>query len=159
MGITSAILKVREHRKSEKMKVLFTILFFVFGFTVFGQSNDEIKLTQTLKEFHQALVKKNTVSINQQTDKALTYGHSNGWVETKNEIIKNLESGYIAYQSYKEDSISISLNGNVASARFIADVKVTLKNNASSFHLKVLEVWLKKGNRWVLFARQAIKID
>ena len=126
---------------------------------VFGQSNDEIKLTQTLKEFHQALVKKNTVSINQQTDKALTYGHSNGWVETKNEMIKNLETGYIAYQSYTEDSISISLNGNVASARFIADINVTLKNKASAYHLKVLEVWLKKGSRWVLFARQAIKID
>ena len=111
------------------------------------------------EEFHQALVKKNTVSINQQTDKALTYGHSNGWVETKAEMIKNLESGYIAYQSYKEDSISISLNGNLANARFIADVNVTLKNKTSGFHLKVLEVWVKKGNRWVLFARQAIKID
>ena len=141
------------------MKIVTTILFCLLGLLVFGQSNDEIKLTQTLKEFHQALVKKNTVSINQQTDKALTYGHSNGWVETKSEMIKNLESGYIAYQSYKEDSISISLNGNVASARFIADVNVTLNNNASGFRLKVLEVWLKKGNRWVLFARQAIKID
>ncbi|HSN60677.1 MAG TPA: nuclear transport factor 2 family protein [Ferruginibacter sp.] len=141
------------------MKIVTTILFCLLGLLVFGQSNDEIKLTQTLKEFHQALVKKNTVSINQQTDKALTYGHISGWVETKNEMIKNLESGYIAYQSYKEDSISISLNGNVASARFIADVNVTLKNNAFGFRLKVLEVWLKKGNRWVLFARQAIKID
>jgi len=141
------------------MKVLFTILFFVIGFTGFGQSTDEIKLIQTMKEFHLALVKKNTVSINQQTDKALTYGHSNGWVETKSEMIKNLESGYIAYQSYKEDSISISLNGNVASARFIADINATLNSKASFYHLKVLEVWLKKGNRWVLFARQAIKID
>ncbi len=141
------------------MKVLFTILSFVFGFSVFGQSTDEIKVTQTMKEFHEALVKKNTVSINQQTDKALTYGHSNGWVETKNEMIKNLESGYVAYQSFKEDSISISLNGNVASARFIADINATLNNRATAYYLKVLEVWLKKGNRWVLFARQSIRID
>ena len=141
------------------MKIFITILFFVFGFTAFGQSNDEIKLTQTLKEFHQALVKKNTVSVNQQTDKALTYGHSNGWIETKTELIKNLETGYIAYQSFKEDSISISLNGNVASARFIADISATLNNKATIYHLKVLEVWIKKGNRWVLFARQSVKID
>ncbi len=141
------------------MKIFITILFFVFGFTAFGQSNDIIKLTQTLKEFHQALVKKNTVSVNQQTDKALTYGHSNGWIETKTELIKNLETGYIAYQSFKEDSISISLNGNVASARFIADISATLNNKATIYHLKVLEVWIKKGNRWVLFARQSVKID
>jgi len=139
------------------MKVLLTILFFAFGYTSFAQLTDEVKLIQAMKDFHQALVKKNTVSINQQTDKALTYGHSNGWVETKNEMIKNLESGYISYQSYKEDSILISLNSNVASARFVADINVTLNNKASLYHLKVLEVWLKKGNRWVLFARQALK--
>ncbi len=142
-----------------RKKVLLTILWFVIGLTGFGQSTDEIKLTQTLKEFHQALVKKNTVSINQQTDKALTYGHSNGWVETKNEMIKNLETGYVGYQEFKEDSISISLNANVASARFIADIKATLNGKPSVYHLKVLEVWLKKGNRWVLFARQSTKID
>ena len=141
------------------MKVLFTILSFVYGLTVFGQSTDEIKLTQTMQEFHQALIKKNTVSINQQTDKALTYGHSNGWVETKNELLKNLETGYNGYQSYKEDSISVSINSVAASVRYVADINATLKGQPSTYHLKVLEVWLKKGNRWVLFARQSIKID
>ena len=141
------------------MKVLFTILSFVYGLTVFGQSTDEIKLTQTMQEFHQALIKKNTVSINQQTDKALTYGHSNGWVETKNELLKNLETGYTGYQSYKEDSISVSINSVAASVRYVADINATLKGQPSTYHLKVLEVWLKKGNRWVLFARQSIKID
>ncbi len=58
-----------------------------------------------MKEFHQALVNKNTVSINQQTDKALSYGHSNGWVETKTDLIKNLETGLYHYHSYKEDSL------------------------------------------------------
>jgi hypothetical protein len=28
-----------------------------------------------------------------------------------------------------------------------------------TYHLKVLEVWQKKGNRWVLFARQAVRVD
>ncbi len=121
-----------------------------------AQTNEE-KLTTTLKEFHQALVDGNTVSINQQTDKALTYGHSNGWVETKTDVIEDLKTGYINYNSFKEDSISVLINGNVASVRFIADINVTLKGTTSDFHLKVLEVWVKKGKRWVLFARQAVR--
>ncbi|HMC99971.1 MAG TPA: nuclear transport factor 2 family protein, partial [Ferruginibacter sp.] len=100
---------------------------------------------------------KNTVSINQQTDKALSYGHSNGWVETKDDMIKDLEKGYIVYHSYKEDSLSISMNGTLANARFVADVSVTLLGNTTNFHLKVLEVWIKKGKRWLLFARQSIR--
>jgi hypothetical protein len=145
------------------LKKLLTILFFFLVAFANAQlappllGTDEEKLTATVKEFHQALVNKNTVSINQQTDKALSYGHSNGWVETKADVIKDLETGYISYQSYKEDSISVLINGNMANVRFVADITATLNGATNSYHLKVLEVWVKKGKRWVLFARQAVK--
>ena len=142
-----------------RLKIFITILFLFPAFAGFSQSVDELNLSKTLKEFHTALVNKNTVSINQQTDKALSYGHSNGWVETKADLLKNLQSGYLVYQLYKEDSLAITLNGNLASARFIADIAVQLNGNPGKFHLKVLEVWQKKGNRWVLFARQAVRVD
>lgn len=118
---------------------------------------DEEKLITTLKEFHQALVNKNTISINQQTDKAVSYGHSNGWVQTKADLIKDFETGYISYGSFKEDSISVTINGTMANVRFVADISATMKGATNSYHLKVLEVWVKKGKRWVLFARQAVR--
>lgn len=138
------------------MKQLLTILFF-FLVAFANAQTDEEKLITTIKEFHQALVNKNTVSINQQTDKALSYGHSNGWVETKADMIKDLETGYISYGSFKEDSISVTINGNMANVRFVADISATMKATSNSYHLKVLEVWVKKGKRWVLFARQAVR--
>lgn len=112
---------------------------------------------KAVKEFHQALVNKNTVSINQQTDKALSYGHSNGWVQTKTDLINDFETGLISYSGFKEDSLSVSINGNLANVRFIADITATMKGTTNSFHLNVLEVWVKKGKRWILFARQAVK--
>ena len=133
-----------------------TILFLLVTVCSFAQTDEE-KLIATLKEFHQALVNKNTVSINQQTDKALSYGHSNGWVETKSELIKDLETGYISYQGFKEDSITITMNGNMANVRFVADINATVKGTSSTYRLKVLEVWVKKTKRWVLFGRQAVK--
>lgn len=138
------------------MKPLITILLLCLVVCCHAQT-DEIKLISTVKEFHLALVKKNTVSINQQTDKALSYGHSNGWIETKSAMIKNLETGYISYQSYREDSMSVLINGTMANVRFVADITATMKEATNTYHLKVLEVWVKKTNRWVLFARQAIK--
>jgi len=138
------------------MKFLVTVFFCLCVLCGISQS-DISKLTGTLKEFHQALVNKNTVSINQQTDKALSYGHSNGWVQTKADVIKDLETGYISYQGFKEDSIVISINGTMANVRFVADVAATLKGVSTSYHLKILEVWVSKGKRWLLFARQAVK--
>lgn len=143
--------------KSElRLKSSLTILLLLVAAGCFAQTNEE-KLVAVSKELHQALVNKNTVSINQQTDKALSYGHSNGWVETKTEMIKNLETAYIVYSSFKEDSIAVVMNNNMASVRFTADITATMKGATNSYHLKVLEVWVKKSKRWVLFARQAVK--
>lgn len=129
----------------------------VFSFVFANAQTEEEKLTTTLKEFHQALVNKNTASINQQTDKALSYGHSNGWVQTKADVIKDLETGKIVYNSFKEDSLTITIDESMANARFVADINATMNGNTVNTHLKVLEVWVKKGKRWILFARQGVR--
>ena len=140
------------------MKYLLTVILFFISVIAFAQTDEE-KLIETLKEFHQALVKQNTISINQQTDKAVSYGHSNGWVQSKKDLIKDFETGKISYQSFKEDSITVLMNDNMANVRFVADITATLGGTTvvNNYHLKVLEVWVKKGKRWVLFARQAVK--
>lgn len=139
------------------MKLRIIILFLLVACFCNAQTSEE-KLSNALRGFHQALVNKNIVSVNQQTDKALSYGHSNGWVETKKVLIKNLETGYINYKSIKEDSLQVVINGKLANARFVGDYEVSLNGgNAVVYHLKVLEVWVKKGKRWLLFARQAVK--
>jgi hypothetical protein len=138
------------------MKKIVSILL-LFSFVFANAQTEEEKLTTALKEFHQALVNKNTTSINQQTDKALSYGHSNGLVETKADVIKHLETGYLVYHSYKEDSLKITINESIANVRFVADISATMNGNDTNVHLKVLEVWVKKGKRWILFARQAVR--
>lgn len=130
---------------------------FVFVFIASNAQTGAEKLATVIKGFHQALINKNTALIEQQTDKALSYGHSNGWVETKSDMIKDLETGYIIYHSFKEDSLNINMNGAMANARFVADISATLNGNTINFHLKVLEVWTKKGDQWLLFARQAVR--
>lgn len=138
------------------MRRILVICMMFIVLPAFSQTEEE-KLTTTLKEFHQAMVKGNTVSINQQTDKALSYGHSNGWIETKTDMISHLETGYLKYNSIKEDSLNVVVNGTLAHARFVGDYNVTLNGNNALYHLKVLEVWVKKGKRWLLFARQALR--
>ncbi len=134
--------------------MLIIVLFISIGASAQVQQE---KLISTIRDFHVALVNRNTVSINQQTDKALSYGHSNGWIENKSEVIEHLQTGYIKYNSIKEDSMSISMDENLANARFTADINVDLNGKNMMLHLRVLEVWVKKGKRWLLFARQALR--
>ena len=138
------------------MKNTITILALFISVALFAQT-EEAKLIKTCKEFHKALVDGNTISINQQSDKMLSYGHSNGWIQNKNEVINDLKSGHIDYMSFTEDSITVNLNGSLASVRFIGGVDASMEGVKASYKLRVLEVWTKKSNRWVLFARQAVR--
>jgi hypothetical protein len=138
------------------MKKLLFIPLFLVVITTHAQTSKQ-KLTQTLHAFHQTLVSGNADSIRLLTSSELTYGHSNGWIETQNDVIKHLQEGIINYNSYKEDSMQVVISGKQAHVRFIADIDATLNGKTSVFHLKVLEVWVKEGKRWKLYARQAVK--
>jgi len=147
------------------MKSLLTILLFSISLAAFSQTREEtagsetVKLLNAVKDFHKSLISKNYKAIDQQTDQALSYGHSNGWVETKEDVVKDLKTGVISYSGFKEDSVQVFLDDNLetANVRFVADITATLGGTTSTFHLKVLEVWVKKRKGWTLFARQAVK--
>lgn len=138
------------------MKTIFTLLV-LCSFVVARAQSEEAKVIKASKDFHQALVSKNKVTLNRETDKALSYGHSNGWIQTQAQLIGDFESGRITYHSIKEDSVSASINGNMASVRFNGVYVATNSGVKSESHLKVLEVYVKKGNQWILFSRQGFK--
>lgn len=138
------------------MKKIMIALFLVSTVAA-GAQTAEQKVTTAMKAFHEALIKKDFDAISKATDKALSYGHSNGWVQSQADLVNDFKNGTISYQSYKEDSVTVAVNGNAANVRFIADINATLRGNNSNNHLKVLEVYVRKGNDWILFARQAVR--
>ena len=139
------------------MKVLFTLIgLWWVGFCI-GQMNEETFLLETITAFHEGMIKGDTMLLKKHTDKALSYGHSNGWVQTQWDVINDFKNGVISYQKFTEDSVTVNVNGDVANVRFVADVEATLRGNLGKFHLKVLEVWVKRGKVWKLFGRQAVK--
>ncbi|MEI9946163.1 MAG: nuclear transport factor 2 family protein [Chitinophagaceae bacterium] len=138
------------------MKKLITVLSF-FAFVSANAQTEEAKVTAVMKEFHQAMVKQDIPFIESHSDKAMTFAHSNGWVQPKVEFIKDFQSGYISYQSYKEDSINVYMGKNLASLRFVVNITSITNGVPGSNHLRVLEVWMKEKDKWVLFARQGVR--
>ena len=135
------------------MRMVFVILaFFAYG-TLAAQSGT---VAQQSKKLHEMLVRNDTALIGY-LDANLSYGHSNGWIEDKATILKNLQTGYMVYHSIKEDSVSSSEDKKIGYVRFVADLDVSLNGKRANFRLKVLEVWRKEGKRWKLYVRQAVK--
>jgi hypothetical protein len=112
-------------------------------------------LEKRMMQLHQLMTGPNTV-IDQYLHEDLSYGHSNGWIENKREFIAHL-GNRLVYHSFKEDSVHVTVNKQAAHIRFIGDIDVTMDGKRALYHLKVLEIWLKSGKQWRLFARQAVK--
>lgn len=92
-------------------------------------------------------------------DDRLQYIHSNGWIQSKREVIDELKKGKPVYEDIKVEESAVVLYPNCA----IVTGKGTFKGkqaDQTSFdiHLLYTEVYVKFKKQWRLVNRQAIKI-
>jgi hypothetical protein len=130
------------------------MLLFFISWTVEAQKTSA-SVVDRMKRFHQLMVT-DRFYIDQYVDTALSYGHSNGWVENYKEFYTNLGQKLV-YHSITEDSITASGNNKVTQIRFVGDFDVSLDGKRNLFRLKVLEIWTKRKGNWKLLARQAVR--
>lgn len=137
------------------MKICITILTLFISSLSFGQTSF---LKDAVSKLDKALVEKDTVTLKQLLHKSVTYGHSNGWVETKGDVIKDLASGKLIYHTIKSDSLTWKTEANWASVRSKTKAEVSVNGNRVELTLHILEVWLKTNKGWQLIARQSTKL-
>ena len=137
------------------MKTWFSILFLLFVTSGFGQTSF---LKDASLKLSKALIKKDTVILKQLLHKNVSYGHSSGWVENKQEVLNDLVSGKLTYNKIENEDVKWIVDKEWASARTTANVNVTVDGKISDLKLHVLEVWLKTNRGWQLIARQSTKI-
>lgn len=125
---------------------------------VTGQTQKNTNIIRTITEFNDALINKNLTVINKLTHPQLSYGHSNAWIETKDEFLQNIQSNYIQYKSIKCDTVKIMKTKNIITARYNAQFTVTLKDKPIELTLHVCQTWIKRHGHWVLLSRQSTKI-
>jgi hypothetical protein len=107
-----------------------------------------------------ALVSKDEKVLTQLLHKDASYGHSNGWVQNKSEIINDLKTGKLIYDKIENTSVAIvAIDKNWATVRTNTNAQGR-STTIPSFELRlhVLQVWLKTKNGWQLFARQSTKL-
>ena len=139
------------------MRVLLTILLVVAGFCAVAQNSNSRGLEKAVVGLDRALMSKDSTELKRLLNEHLSYGHSNGWVQTKNDAVGDLFNGKLTYNQIKSSSPSLAIEGDIASVRTVADVDVTMDGKSMQLKLKVLQVWVWKKKHWELFARQSVK--
>lgn len=124
-----------------------------------AQAQESDRLILVARSLNEALVQKDSLQLTKLLHPSLSYGHSNGWVETKQEVIENNVSDYLIYKNILVDSFQCQVSKKYAVIRFKALHDVVLKGKAIQLKLHVCQVWIKFHKHWVLLARQSTKIE
>ena len=88
------------------MKVFFTILLLCTGLLVIAQA-DSIGLKETMQKLDQALLQKDEPSLQKILHNNTSYGHSNGWVQTKADVFNDFKSGKLSYNKIESGNQKI----------------------------------------------------
>jgi len=138
-------------------RLLIVILLFIYSESFAGKS-DTTGLWKAVHGLNEALKKKDTSTLKQLLHAKLSYCHSNGWCETKGEVIHDL-FGIIEYREIGMRVENWDLEQNLACLRTVADVAVRYNGNELNLRLFVTQVWIRQEKRWQLIARQSTKIN
>ena len=135
-------------------KIFLCILFFTY--TVL-HAQDTVSVKQVVDGLEIALVKKDSAAIRKLLHKKALFGHSNGWVQNKDEVIRDMSSGYLVYKKIDQQSVSISIDDKYAVVK--EWMEVTGNRGGTDFTIKlfVLQQWIKKKKGWQLWIRQSAK--
>ena len=77
---------------------------------------------------------------------------------TKAEYLPMYESGSLKVNKSTGEGRQVRVYGDTAVVTGIVHVDATIKGENKNLHLRYLNVWVKRGNDWVLVARQATNL-
>ena len=105
----------------------------------------------------QALIRADGAALNNYMHPSLSFGHSNGLIQTREEFVRSVISGSEVFNSLKLTQHDNRIVGDMAIARhrFIADI--TFNGKDISVDFGELQIWRRTEDLWRLFARQAFQ--
>ena len=97
-------------------------------------------------------------SLQMVLEKQLVYIHSNGWVESKAEVIADLKSGKLNYLKVNVTEAKARIYKNTAIVNGKGVFNVMLEGKPVEINLLYTEVYINKKNNWQLASRHANKM-
>lgn len=143
-----------------KLSFLFIIILMESQQT-FAQNTNSIKdVAAAVEQLRGAMISADSVILDKLASPELSYGHSGGLMQNKQEFIHSFTSGASVFVSIELSDQSIDIVDNTAIVRHILTAATNDKGKGpGSVKISILLVWVKnQAGEWKLLARQAVKV-
>jgi len=126
--------------------------------TASAQSADEAAVTQAVESLRKAMFARDAKGFEALISDNVSYGHSAGRIENKQEFIKAALANTAVMKSLAFTDQTVKVTGNHAIVRNTYNSEAEVDGKPRSTQIGVLMVWAKEGGNWRLFARQAYRL-
>ena len=132
------------------------------GLAAANEPNDERAIMATLEAMARATVQKDFAALETLYGDDLTYGHSSGATETREQMIAGFRRPERIAESMVFSRTAIRIYGDVALAKGITDFRNGTVGNIRDSHHNILWVLVRRSQGpygWQIVARQTTRID
>jgi ketosteroid isomerase-like protein len=123
-----------------------------------AQAGDDAAVTQSVETLRKAIFEADKAKLAQVASDQISYGHSDGRVETKDQFITGVMNRKQVVKSLAFPELKVSVVGNAAIARHIYLAESELDGKATTTRIGALQVWQKQDGAWKLLARQGFRL-
>ena len=141
-----------------KRFLFIAIAFMLVTVSVQAQNKNENKVAAAVEQLRKAMIDGNKEELENLVSDQLSYGHSGGHIDDKKEFVEKLTTGKSDFVTMDLTEQTISISGKTAIVRHKLSATTNDGGKPAEVHLLVMLVWQKKGGKWILLARQAVKI-
>ena len=134
------------------------VLFMLTAFMASAQPKAEQAVATAVIALHSNVVNPERKALEMLVSNDLSYGHSAGKVENKDQFIDFLFNGPFKFTAINTTDQTIKISGDNAIVRHIFLGKATNAGVPTEIRIGNLMVWRKEGGIWKLLVRQAFKI-
>ena len=134
------------------------VLSFVVGLTmahaVYAQTAEQ-DVSRAEDARYDIMIRNDQVAFDAILADEFVYHQPSGAIVPKAQFMANYKSGDVKINSAVRENVTIKVYGETATAMGDTKVEFVLKGEPKKVHLRYLNVWLKRGGRWQLAARQS----
>jgi len=138
---------------------IFLAAFWGMPLSGFTQFKNEFRLKKAVENLYEAMVNADSTTMSKMVSGSLLYVHSSGIVDYKDEFISRIMSGASDFVKIETSEAFFNISGKVAIVRHVLSAKTNDGGKPGAVQLLIMQVWQRKGGRWILLARQASKMN
>ena len=138
----------------------------LFGFLVLFLFNssfaqiDSVGLKNAMQQLDKALLQKDEVVLKSILHKEVSYGHSNGWIQSKDDILNDFKSGKLTYNNIQNNSSAIvKISEKYATVKTNTNAEGVVNGTEFKLTLHIMQFLVKTKKGWQLIARQSAKLS